>query len=54
MFPQKSDFNPTELFSSSQKDWEILPFPQVVDEPQKPQDCFILAYWVGGSEKLKT
>ena len=39
---QKSDFNPTELFSSPQKDWETLAFPQVVTGPKKPQDCKIL------------
>ena len=37
--PQKSDFNTTELFRRTQKDWETLPFPQVVVQPKKPQEC---------------
>ena len=35
---KKSNFNPKELLSSFQKDWEILPFPQVVAQPKKPQE----------------
>ena len=31
---QKSNFNPKELLSSFQKDWEILPFPYVVAKPR--------------------
>ena len=40
--PQKSDFNTTELFSRTQKDWETLPFPQVVAQPKKPQEWVLM------------
>ena len=30
------------MFSRTQKDWETLPFPQVVAQPKKPQECILL------------
>jgi hypothetical protein len=37
---QKSNFNPKELLSSFQKDWEILPFPYVVAKPRNLRNEF--------------
>ena len=43
---QKSNFNPKELLSSFQKDWEILPFPYVVAKPRNLRNVLLTDFTV--------
>jgi len=50
---QKSNFNPKELLSSLQKDWEILPFPYVVAKPRNLRNVQFYSFLIEVEIKKK-